>query len=738
MFSRSVNTSKSFTQQPSGSVTEFFDCIINQKEDEIRNYFRDTSNQVWNLKEENGYTCLHRAVFMNSEKIVTIIIEELKKRLGIESKQELPKFVNEVTSEGITALHYAAYKGNIRIAKFLIDNGASVDVVTNRGKNVMHMSAEGNQPSIMIYFMNYHAQDIFSIDEYGSTPLHWACYSGAEEAVLFLFSLGAQIDAKDKEGLTPLHLAVLSKKERIVLRLLQKGADKNIENSKNEKPISIAQKKKYFNIVSLLEDEDYNPLCTLETPKMYIKPNDIYKKVIFLFLVIPEIIILLFILPFIEGYIETIINLSFFLVGFLSYLLLLMKEPGEKKNEELAVQANGENPLKWLVDNEIEVKDYCPVCYVKRDPKIRHCFICNKCIEGFEHHCFWLNRCIGKGNLVVYIIFLLCNILNSLDVIFVCVLGFLSNIYEPEDKFKFWRLISIGKGTKTFRIIASSGVFIFAVLVFVPLFFLVMLQFLKMCKMFNVKNKENKKSAKKKEEKIPDNALEISLVEKSVDDINNTQDRLAAINENDNTIERISKAITSSPKRIIENFDENLESGDAYKAPNEINQVNNQNVQERIEEKEEEHQPQEEQEEQQPQKEQEEQHPQEEEQNPQQEEQQPQEEVQQEEKEEQQPQEEVKPQEEVQQQQEEQQPQEEQEEQQQPPQEEEQQPQEEEQHPQEEEQQPQEEEQHPQEEEQQPQEEEQHPQEEEQQPQEDNAGEENVNENPPEENQEES
>lgn len=278
-------------------TTEFFNCVKQSELEELRNFFRDLKYKVWTLKEENDYTALHRAVFMNSDDLVTLIIEELKRRLGFEARGVLEKFVNEKTAEGMTALHYAAYRGNINIAKKLFEQGASVDVYSNRGKNVMHMCAEGNQSAMMIYFIHYYAQDIVAIDEYGSTPLHWACYSGAEEAVSFLLSFNPDINRQDKEGLTPLHLAVASNNDRIVLKLLQNGADKKIENYKKEIPMNLATKKKYTTIISLLEDKSYNKLCTLETPIMYIQPESFYKYVIFISLLIPELAIVLFILP---------------------------------------------------------------------------------------------------------------------------------------------------------------------------------------------------------------------------------------------------------------------------------------------------------------------------------------------------------------------------------------------------------------------------------------------------------
>lgn len=67
-------------------------------------------------------------------------------------------------------------------------------------------------------------------DSKGSTPLHWACYSGSESAVNALLAWESEIDCQDKiYGLTPLHLAVLSGNGRVVKKLLIRGCNRNIK-----------------------------------------------------------------------------------------------------------------------------------------------------------------------------------------------------------------------------------------------------------------------------------------------------------------------------------------------------------------------------------------------------------------------------------------------------------------------------------------------------------------------------
>lgn len=40
----------------------------------------------------------------------------------------------------------------------------------------------------------------------------------------------------------------------------------------------------------------------------------------------------------------------------------------------------------------------CPFCRVIRLPQSRHCNICNRCVERYDHHCPWINNCVGRTN----------------------------------------------------------------------------------------------------------------------------------------------------------------------------------------------------------------------------------------------------------------------------------------------------------------------------------------------------
>ena len=52
---------------------------------------------------------------------------------------------------------------------------------------MLHVAAQGDQPSSLVYFIQK-GLDINSRDKKGSTPLHWAAFSGAELALSYILA----------------------------------------------------------------------------------------------------------------------------------------------------------------------------------------------------------------------------------------------------------------------------------------------------------------------------------------------------------------------------------------------------------------------------------------------------------------------------------------------------------------------------------------------------------------------
>ena len=64
--------------------------------------------------------------------------------------------------------------------------------------------------------------------------------------------------------------------------------------------------------------------------------------------------------------------------------------------------------ISFLKLNQYFHPDYiCPTCEILRPSESRHCYICNKCVDRFDHHCQWVNQCIGIGNHNVFYLFLI-------------------------------------------------------------------------------------------------------------------------------------------------------------------------------------------------------------------------------------------------------------------------------------------------------------------------------------------
>ena len=194
----------------------FFEGVKNSNSNEIKKYFLDQNIKPWEFVEEDGYTginklilALHKATFMDLSKSIVDMIENFKLRPDFNIKI-FEQWINCKSSHGYTAILFASYRGNIETIKYLIDNGANIYSINDQKLNVIHMASQGNQPSSIVFFKEKYNFDLMMLDGVGSTALHWACYTGSEDAFNFLLSYKVNINSKDNEGLTSLHLAIVS------------------------------------------------------------------------------------------------------------------------------------------------------------------------------------------------------------------------------------------------------------------------------------------------------------------------------------------------------------------------------------------------------------------------------------------------------------------------------------------------------------------------------------------------
>lgn len=83
------------------------------------------------------------------------------------------------------------------------------------------------------------------------------------------------------------------------------------------------------------------------------------------------------------------------------------------------------------------------VMYFKKnimEANVKHCDICQKCVQNFDHHCYYINNCVGSQNLVSFFFFI---VLFIISLIFQAVIQFsiLFHILEYNEKFNIFFLI---------------------------------------------------------------------------------------------------------------------------------------------------------------------------------------------------------------------------------------------------------------------------------------------------------
>jgi cytohesin len=133
--------------------------------------------------------------------------------------------VNDRGAADYTPLQIAARQGHMNLTKFLIEQGASINVRQRipNGDTPLHTAAWRGHKAIAELLVS-HGTDVNARNDNGETPLHHAAKYGYTEVVSLLLAYGATINVKNEKGMTPLQIAMERGQKQVANLLRQYGA----------------------------------------------------------------------------------------------------------------------------------------------------------------------------------------------------------------------------------------------------------------------------------------------------------------------------------------------------------------------------------------------------------------------------------------------------------------------------------------------------------------------------------
>ena len=201
-------------------------CINNNDLSGLTSVLVGTNLDITKIVDENGFTLVHLAAYINSESCLKALFDHLtssnyasdlfvytdankkqfKDQMTGYSKLIAREWVNRATkvtkgsqldilsqkevlgneqeflesselNGGFTPLHYASYHGNPKLIDMLIEAGADIYAENEQSINVLHVAAQGDSPYSLAFFLRHSTLKISCQDKSLSTPLHWACIS---------------------------------------------------------------------------------------------------------------------------------------------------------------------------------------------------------------------------------------------------------------------------------------------------------------------------------------------------------------------------------------------------------------------------------------------------------------------------------------------------------------------------------------------------------------------------------
>ena len=167
-----------------------------------------------NAPQVDGMTALHWAAYRDDLETVKLLLEA-----GAD--------VRAANRYGVTPLPLACTNGNAAMAELFLESGADPNTALPGGETALMTAARTGKAGVVKALLSRGADVRAKETRRGQTALMWAAAEGHADVVEELIRAGADVHARLESGFTPLLFAVREARIGVVRVLLDSGADVN-------------------------------------------------------------------------------------------------------------------------------------------------------------------------------------------------------------------------------------------------------------------------------------------------------------------------------------------------------------------------------------------------------------------------------------------------------------------------------------------------------------------------------